>query len=163
MFSGSAWTQACPALLNIPAGYQGVVDFQLKSFASPQTRHVRGTISGGPDVGRQVTLFGRSGTFSAAILYDGTFDVADVVPGSYSLTATAFQDDVRYFAALPVEVGSADVTGLQVHLEAGMNVPGTVKVFSVSGIKNAGSSVFGNSNIVHSACWAFAYPDRVGR
>jgi hypothetical protein len=121
--------------LEIRAGYERAMDFQLTPLAPPSTRHVRGAIAGGPDVGRQITLSGLSGTFTAGALDDGTFDITDVLSGSYSLTATAFQDDTRYFAALPVDVGNADIAGLQMRLEAGLNVAGIVRITSASGTK----------------------------
>ncbi len=121
--------------MDVRAGSERIIDFQLTPLPLV---HVRGFISGGPEgASRQITLSGLSGAFNAALFADGAFEVTDVTPGSYFLTATAFEGDTRFFAAVPVEAGNADVAGLHAHLEAGLNVSGIVRIVSTSGIKNA--------------------------
>src|SRR6267154_2572249 len=57
---------------------------------------------------------------------DGSFDISEVLPGSYVLTAF-WSDEGRIFTTrMPVEVGNADVDGLSVTIAPGMNVNGQI-------------------------------------
>lgn len=123
--------------MDVSAGYEGRVDFTLTPLA---THHVRGVVSGGPEEGRRmVSLVPASGRMqmglSARVGTDGNFDVTNVVPGAYTLTAATGQPNGRFTARVPVQVGSGDVDGIQLHLAPGLTVTGTVKVISAVGRK----------------------------
>lgn len=57
---------------------------------------------------------------------DGSFDLPEVLPGSYVLTAFWVDEGKPISARLPVEVGNADVDGVALTLGAGMNIPGRI-------------------------------------
>jgi hypothetical protein len=59
---------------------------------------------------------------------DGTFVIRHVPPSLYSIRATSG----RVSAAAPVEVGPAGVDSLQLHMEPGVTVTGTVKIVSAT-------------------------------
>lgn len=58
----------------------------------------------------------------------GTFQFRGVIPGSYTLFANLMVRDQRYVAQIPLEVGAADVAGLQVVLLPGASVTGRVRI-----------------------------------
>src|SRR5260370_1839891 len=53
---------------------------------------------------------------------DGSFDIPEVLPGSYVLTAFWFDEGKIYSTRMPVEVGNADVDGLTVTIPPGINI-----------------------------------------
>jgi hypothetical protein len=57
---------------------------------------------------------------------DGSFDIPEVLPGSYSLVAFWSDGDKNYSARMPVEVGNANVDGLSVTLGLGVNIKGEI-------------------------------------
>jgi hypothetical protein len=57
---------------------------------------------------------------------DGSFDIPEVLPGSYVLTAFWFDEGKIYSTRMPVEVGNADVDGLAVTIAPGMNINGQI-------------------------------------
>jgi protocatechuate 3,4-dioxygenase beta subunit len=57
---------------------------------------------------------------------DGSFEIAGVLPGSYTLSAFWFEDGRRYQARHPVEVGNADVEGTNLLISQGVTVPGRI-------------------------------------
>lgn len=57
---------------------------------------------------------------------DGSFEIPNVLPGAYTLTAMWFDNGRRYQARQTVEIGSGDVEGLQLTLTTGWNVGGQV-------------------------------------
>ena len=58
---------------------------------------------------------------------DGTFDLRGVLPGSYILSAQWFDDGKPHYARHSIEVGNADVEGVQLTIAPGMTVPGHVR------------------------------------
>ena len=58
---------------------------------------------------------------------DGTFDLDGVLPGSYILSAQWFDDGKRHYARQSIEVGNADVEGVQLTIAPGMTVSGHVR------------------------------------
>ncbi len=129
-----------PITMDVAAGYDGRVDFTLVPLSTVQ---VRGMVSGLPgDVNGTVSLVsrslpsmsGRMGTVvSGAIRKDGSFTVKNVPPGEYTVTATSLQMNKRLIARAPLDVGSNDVDGIQLHVETGITVAGTVKIISSTG------------------------------
>jgi len=61
---------------------------------------------------------------------DGAFEIVRATPGSYTLSADWYDEDSeqRYSARLPLEVGSANIEGLELTLGAGMELSGRVEV-----------------------------------
>jgi protocatechuate 3,4-dioxygenase beta subunit len=59
---------------------------------------------------------------------DGTFETSRVVPGAYTLTATANIDDKRYSSRVTIQVGGTDVEGVSVTVQAAGSVSGRVRV-----------------------------------
>jgi protocatechuate 3,4-dioxygenase beta subunit len=57
---------------------------------------------------------------------DGSFDIPDVLPGSYALTAFWFDEGKIFSTRMPVEVGNADVEGLALTIAPGMNINGQI-------------------------------------
>ena len=111
------------------------IDFTLSP--SPVVR-VRGTVlnaaTGKPAKGASVALqpseSGEAvlglGSLNAATGADGSFEIADVTPGSYLAMATLNDQTTQYFARQSVYVASTGVTGLNLVLSPGSNIPGRV-------------------------------------
>jgi Carboxypeptidase regulatory-like domain len=57
---------------------------------------------------------------------DGSFEINDVLPGSYVLSAVWFDEGKRYLARQSVEVGNADVEGINLTIAPGVAVSGHV-------------------------------------
>jgi hypothetical protein len=57
---------------------------------------------------------------------DGSFDISEVLPGSYVLIAFWFDEGKIYTTRMSVEVGNVDVDGLNVTIAPGMNVTGQI-------------------------------------
>ena len=57
---------------------------------------------------------------------DGSFDISEVLPGSYVLTAFWFDEGKIYSTRMPVEVGNADVDGVAVTIAPGMSINGQI-------------------------------------
>jgi len=73
-------------------------------------------------------LLYNSYSFGQAIVNaDGTFDLRGVLPGSYILSAQWFDDGKRHYARQSIEVGNADVEGVQLTIAPGMTVSGHVR------------------------------------
>src|SRR5262249_48073474 len=68
-------------------------------------------------------------TFSAnnEVKKDGTFELPGVAPGSYIVQASVFQDDQQHSVTQSIEVGDADVEGLQLVISKGYTVTGHVR------------------------------------
>src|SRR5713101_2343764 len=57
---------------------------------------------------------------------DGSFEIADVLPGSYVLTAMWFDEGKPHIARVPIEVGNADVDGISMAITPGIDINGRV-------------------------------------
>jgi protocatechuate 3,4-dioxygenase beta subunit len=57
---------------------------------------------------------------------DGSFEIPEVLPGSYVLTAFWVDEGKIYSSRMPVDVGNANVEGLAVIISAGTNINGRV-------------------------------------
>jgi hypothetical protein len=57
---------------------------------------------------------------------DGTFDIQNVLPGSYTLTAFWFDEGRRYQARQSVDITNIDAEGLQLNLLPGMDIRGVI-------------------------------------
>jgi hypothetical protein len=124
--------------MEIAAGSDTKIDFTLPRVPAV---HVRGVVSGLPKgqgvglnlVKRGVAGGGQAGVRPANIQPDGKFVITGVTPGSYMLNTDYFEAGKRLTARLPIEVGSSDVEGVTVHLEAGFSIAGTVRYESGTG------------------------------
>jgi hypothetical protein len=57
---------------------------------------------------------------------DGSFELADVLPGSYVLTAMWFDEGKPHIARLPIDVGNADLDGVSIAITPGTDINGRV-------------------------------------
>jgi hypothetical protein len=57
---------------------------------------------------------------------DGSFDIPEVLPGSYVLTAFWFDEGKIYSTRMSVEVGNADVEGVALTIAPGVNINGQI-------------------------------------
>src|SRR3989442_9857803 len=57
---------------------------------------------------------------------DGSFEIAGVLPGSYTLSAFWFEDGRRYQARQPIEVGNANVEGANLTIAPGITISGRI-------------------------------------
>src|SRR6267378_6668272 len=57
---------------------------------------------------------------------DGSFEIADVLPGSYVLTAMWFDEGKSHATRVPIDVGNADVEGLAITIAPGTDVSGRI-------------------------------------
>jgi hypothetical protein len=57
---------------------------------------------------------------------DGAFEIAGVLPGSFTLSAFWFEDGRRYQARQSIDVGNADVEGVNLTIVPGITVPGRI-------------------------------------
>jgi hypothetical protein len=57
---------------------------------------------------------------------DGTFELLGVLPGAYVLTAQMFDENERHFAVQNIDVGNANVEGLQIIITPGIPISGHV-------------------------------------
>jgi uncharacterized protein (DUF2141 family) len=67
---------------------------------------------------------------------DGSFELLGVLPGAYALTAQMFGENERHFAAQKIDVGNANVDGLQIILTPGTPIAGHVHWDGSSGLQN---------------------------
>ena len=63
---------------------------------------------------------------------EGKFEIPNVLPGSYMLTASWEDQEERYTGQLAVEVADVDVEGLTVVIDAGLRLSGRVQVEGVT-------------------------------
>jgi hypothetical protein len=57
---------------------------------------------------------------------DGSFDIPEVLPGSYILTAMWFDEGKSFSTRVPVEVGNSNVEGIALTIGAGVNISGRI-------------------------------------
>ena len=125
--------------MEVAAGYEGRVDFVLPPLATVQ---VSGVVSGRPEGPTTiVVLVPRTQIarmymgLSARPNPDGTFVIRHVPPASY----TALVTSGRMATSAPVEVGSADIDSLQLHIEPGATIAGTATIVSATERKLTGA------------------------
>lgn len=59
---------------------------------------------------------------------DGSFEIRGALPGSYTLVAELTDEGQEFTAQQPVEVGNADLEGIQLVITRGMDLPGRVRI-----------------------------------
>jgi hypothetical protein len=88
---------------------------------------------------------------------DGSFEIANVVPGTYNLIALQQAQNQVYSARMRVDVGPADIGGISLAVRPGVEIPGQIYVegtppanFRMNGLRVALTSLdnlpFGNTN-----------------
>jgi hypothetical protein len=112
------------------------MDFSLRPSG---VFHIRGHLSGlGPGpagFGGAVMLRKGNSRLSAAMpertapvkSEDGTFDIDQVASGSYEIIAIEFSGDAPRMIHRPIEVGGADVDGVDLAFEPGFNITGHLR------------------------------------
>lgn len=59
---------------------------------------------------------------------DGKFQLQGVAPGAYSLIARTGVDNKPYSARVPIQVGSTDIEGIELHLAPAVDLTGQVRI-----------------------------------
>ena len=95
--------------------------------------HVYNQITNRPGTDSFVLLLPKSGqradigdTFIMVQKRDGSFDIPEILPGSYSLAAFWSDEGKHYLSRIPLEVGNADVEGVAMTIGPGSTVGGRV-------------------------------------
>ena len=57
---------------------------------------------------------------------DGSFEISDVLPGSYVLIAMWHDEGSSHIARVPIEVSNADVEGITITITPGTDIPGRI-------------------------------------
>lgn len=57
---------------------------------------------------------------------DGSFELADVLPGSYVLVAMWFDEGRHHITRVPIDVGNADVDGVSIAITPGTDISGRI-------------------------------------
>jgi hypothetical protein len=124
-------TQASPIQVDPGADIQGI-DIELRRT---KTARVRGKVSsadGGlsaPLVLVVLTSLNGGNSVNAQVRPDGSFEIAEVTPGKYSLEVLGLLQHGRQLSGnQPLEVGETDIDGVQVTLARGQTVSGAVIV-----------------------------------
>ena len=117
------YTESC-----YPAGQpiriaSGVELRQNFTLAAVKGVHVRGVVSGIPEGASAVIQLGHN---TARIATGGTFDLADVAPGIYSIEGFADVEGRSALASTRVEVGGANLDNVILTFVRGVQVTGTV-------------------------------------
>ncbi|MGD1071245.1 MAG: carboxypeptidase-like regulatory domain-containing protein [Bryobacteraceae bacterium] len=112
--------EICSPAFPLQAGEEHREDFHLPAVPGV---HVRGTIFGAPSGAHIVVEIGKV----SEIAHDGKFDLAGVVPGSYTIEGLAVLDGATRFAAARIDVGAADVEGVELTFVPSVEVTGTVR------------------------------------
>lgn len=125
--------------IELPAGAEVTgIDFTLLPTRTVRVRgRVFNAVTGRPGRGSFVRMLERD-RLAAGFIFpglsspvedpEGKFEISGVTPGSYTLMATWSDEDKQYFARLPVEVGGANVEGLELVIRPGVDVGGSVRV-----------------------------------
>jgi Carboxypeptidase regulatory-like domain len=103
-------------------------------------------------------------TFSAnnEVKKDGTFELPGVAPGSYIVQASVFQEDQQHSVTQSIEVGDADIEGLQLVISKGYNVLGHVRWDGAPGHAEDDVYVTGRAESQSEMNAGFARIDRDG-
>src|SRR6266404_3392784 len=76
---------------------------------------------------------------------DGSFELADVLPGSYVLTAMWFDEGKPHIARVSIDVGNADIDGVSMAITPGTDISGRVIWEGTPSIEQDELSVFAES------------------
>lgn len=125
------------AALDLSTGEELVgMDFNLLPTHSVKIRgRVFNAAAGKPGYRAMVALMPRDVTvrtfgFSSENFVDdpqGNFEIRGVTPGSYFLTVNSWDGEKSYTARVPVDVGAADLEGVNVTVNARVDIPGRLQ------------------------------------
>jgi Carboxypeptidase regulatory-like domain len=76
-----------------------------------------------------------------AIDAQGNFQMRGVAPGSYTIRADFMDNGVRYSARMPLEVGNANVEGIELNLQPPLEVQGHLKIEENGDLKGANINI----------------------
>jgi hypothetical protein len=111
------------------------IEMLMRQFPVYRIRgHIFNQITHRPGVGTSVLLVPKTaghdwefGNQQATIeKADGSFEITEILPGSYVLISCWFDEGRVYATSTAVEVGNADVEGIGVAISAGTNIKGRV-------------------------------------
>ena len=94
----------------------------VSSFGSGATRQMGVTI-----MHRDSAFLGLERNF-AGVQPDGRFELRGVIPGSYLLVANYWDGSKGYFARQPIEVGNANIDGVTLTVEPGIEISGKIRM-----------------------------------
>jgi 5-hydroxyisourate hydrolase-like protein (transthyretin family) len=124
-------------VLEIAAGQEmRGMDFRLLKVPTVRIRgRVLNTVAGRPGRGVSVSINSRGmffmqRGFNQVNSEDGTFELRGVTPGSYLLNAYWSDGDQTYWASQPLEVGNANIEGLELVLARGLEIRGRFRLES---------------------------------
>jgi hypothetical protein len=126
--------------VELPAGRELRVPLSLPAAAAV---HVRGKVTGGPKArNASLALVQRGNVMGgpnrgAPIAPDGQFDIRGVTPGSYMLNVDYWEENGRFSARVPIEVGGSDLDGVVVPVAQAFSIPGVVHVERSDGATTA--------------------------
>jgi protocatechuate 3,4-dioxygenase beta subunit len=78
---------------------------------------------------------GTSSSFSSVDDQGGKFELKGVSPGSYLLTLSTTIDGKRHSATAPIQVGAADLEGIEMHLQPPADIAGQIRIEGKSSAK----------------------------
>jgi hypothetical protein len=93
---------------------------------------------------------------------DGTFELPGVAPGSYTLQAEIFDGDQQHAVTQTVEVGNADVEGLQLVISKGFTITGHIRWDGTPGHIEDNLYVMGQTDSQSAITAGYARVDRDG-
>jgi protocatechuate 3,4-dioxygenase beta subunit len=106
---------------------QQVVVYRIRGHVYNQITHKPGTNTTVVLTARNQNHEWDSGYKQADVQkQDGSFEIPEITPGSYVLTAMWFDEGQIYSTTLPIEVGKADVEGIAVTIGQGVNISGQI-------------------------------------
>ena len=140
----------------------------LRGAAAPQVMLVPSNVRpGGGAIVRAIQGGGRGN-----VAADGTFEISNVIPGSYTVIAIQNQENRLFMANARVEVADADVGNITLALRPGVDVPGQIFIegqttpppqFSMERVRvtlnSAEQLPIGNANAQVKADGSFVFPN----
>jgi hypothetical protein len=122
--------------VELTAGRELRIPMSLPAVAAV---HVRGKLTGAAKP-RNVSLalvrrgyVAAGGNRGAPVTPDGQFDIRGVTAGSYMLSVDYWEENGRFSARVPIEVGGSDLDGVVVPITQAFSIPGVVRVESSDG------------------------------
>ncbi len=141
--------RAIPRQLNAGDDVRGV-DFTLLPTRTVRVRgRVSSTVIGRPGNGARIWLMPRESGMRGALFRNqtvvggpqGAFELRGVTPGSYLLRAKWFEEGRIYTARQALDVGNADIDGINLLLAPGADLRGRVRTEGNPQFKSAGLRV----------------------